>query len=164
MSYAGTDTESYTTTDVEIVVRRLAADLVMIGDSTGCWTGAEARDYAHDIEILAKRGFLDWVDVTLLSAAVERKAVRFEVDAASSNLVMQRPGGVLWPRLAGASLRIVINHTAAYTADERQRLAGRLRIGWVATYDDTTHGGLTTVSGRDYASNGYGIRRKDFGA
>ena len=36
----------------------------MIADSTGAWTAQQAADYAHDIEVLAKAGYLAWVDLT----------------------------------------------------------------------------------------------------
>ena len=74
MSQTRTASATYTTTDVENVVRRVKADLTMIADSTGAWTSAEAANYAHDIEILAKAGYLAWVDLTLLQYGIEKKA------------------------------------------------------------------------------------------
>ena len=61
---------TYTVVDIENVVRRMKADLVMIADSTGAWTAAKAADYAHDVEVLAKAGYLEWVDVTLFSLSL----------------------------------------------------------------------------------------------
>jgi hypothetical protein len=52
MSYAVTATNTYTTLDVETVVRRFTADLVMIAQSSGAMTETEARNYAHDVEAL----------------------------------------------------------------------------------------------------------------
>src|ERR1700685_1471407 len=101
MSQTRTASATYTVADVENVVRRTKADLVMIGDSTGAWTPSEATNYAHDIEVLAKGGYLAWVDVTLLYNGVEVKAVRFEVDTNAGSLTTSRPGGVLWPRVSG---------------------------------------------------------------
>ena len=55
------------------------------------------------------------------------------------------------------------------TAAIRAALAGfvamkpKLKIGWVPTTADTTHAGLAASGGRDYASNGWGLQRKDFG-
>ena len=46
MSSTGTATATYTTVDIENVVRRVKADLVMIADSTGGWTAAKAAEYA----------------------------------------------------------------------------------------------------------------------
>jgi hypothetical protein len=66
------ETYSYTTADVETVARRFTADLVMIAQSSGAITEEKAREYAHDVEALAKNGFLDKVDITLLSGTVEK--------------------------------------------------------------------------------------------
>ena len=121
-----TATATYTYVDIENVVRRVNTDLVMIADSTGCWTAEEARSYAHDIEVLAKAGYLAWVDVMLISNGVEVKAVRFEVDTDAGSLTTSRPGGVLWPKIAGATLRIILNYSDAYTLE---KLLGHDHIG-----------------------------------
>jgi hypothetical protein len=164
MSRTRTVTATYTIVDIQNVVRRVKADLVMIADSTGAWTAAEAADYAHDIEVLAKAGYLAWVDVTLLSYGVEQKAIRFDVNTDAGLLTSSRPGGVLWPRVVGARLRVVICYTDAYTSMAREAMKGRLKVGWVSSYDDTSHAGLTSSGGRDYASNAYGMQRKDWAA
>jgi hypothetical protein len=162
MSSTDTITETYSITDIEIVLRRVTADLIMIASSTGGWTEAKAREYAHDVELLAKKGYLKWVDVTLLNGGVEQRATRFEVNTESGQLVMSRPGGVLWPRLSNPDLRIVLGYTSTYTDDARERLKTQLIIGWVTSTADTSHSQLTAGDGRDYASNGYGVQRKDF--
>ena len=157
-----TITETYSTTDIENVVRRIKADLVMIADSTGAWTPDKAADYAHDIEALAKKGYLAWVDVTLLSGGNEVKAVKFVVDTDAGSLCSSRPGGVLWPKVTSPYLRIVISYTSDYDADARREMANCLRIGWTSTSDDTSHSRLSGDGGRDYASNSYGVKRKDW--
>ena len=86
MSQTRTASATYTTTDIENVVRRVKADLAMIADSTGGWRSQKAADYAHDVEVLAKAGYLAWVDVTLLQYGVELKAVRFDVDTDAGTL------------------------------------------------------------------------------
>lgn len=125
---------------------------------------AKAADYAHDIEVLAKAGYLEWVDVTLLSNGVEVKAVRFDVDTDAGSLTSSRPGGVLWPKLSGAHLRIILSYTDAYTSAAREATKGKLKIGWVPSRDDTSHTGLMSSGSRDYASNAYGMQRKDWAA
>ena len=101
-------TATYTKVDVENVVRRVKADLNMIADSTGAWASGQAANYAHDIELLAKKGYLKSVDVTLLSNGIEVKAVRFDVNTDAGSWTSNRPGGVLWPRVADANLRVVL--------------------------------------------------------
>jgi hypothetical protein len=162
MSSTNTSTETYSVTDIEIVMRRVSADLVMIATSTGAITEAKAKEYAHDIEFLAKNGYLKFVDITLLNLGVEEKAVRFTVDAESGTLTMSRPGGVLWPKVSFPSLRVVVSYTDAYTDDARSKTAGKLKVGWVANFDDISHSCLTAGDGRSYSSNNYGIQRKDF--
>lgn len=99
MSQTATATATYTTTDIEKVVRRVTTDLVMIAESSGAITADKAGDYGYDIELLAKNGYLKNVDVTLLSAGVEKRAVRYEVNIASGSLTSSRPGGVMWPKV-----------------------------------------------------------------
>lgn len=165
MSYTATATatETYTYVDIETVMRRVLADLLMIASSSGSVTEAKAREYAHDIELLATNGYLKSVDLTLIAGEREYRAVRYEVNTAAGDLTMTRPGGVLWPRLPGAWLRIILSYTSDYTDEARGRMAGRLKIGWTPSNADTSHTGLSAAGGRDYASRGYGMQRKDFG-
>lgn len=164
MSQTRTASATYTTTDIENVVRRVRADLAMIADSTGAWTPQEAADYTSDIEMLAKAGYLAWVDVTLLQDGIEMKAARFDVDTNAGTLTTSRPGGVLWPRVMGAKLRIVISYTAAYTSAAREAMRSKLKISWTTSYDDTSHSSLNSSGGRSYVSSTYGMQRKDWAA
>ncbi|MGU9936078.1 hypothetical protein ACRXFR_21510 [Enterobacter asburiae] len=161
MSYSSTETSTYTTTDVEAVMRRITADLVMIAASTGAITESNAREYAHDIELLAKNGYLDYVDVTLISNGVEQKATRFHVNE-SGELANDRPGDARWPRIQGAYLRIAVNNLSTYDQAARQKLSGKMKISWSPCSDDISHSGLTQRGGREYSSNGYGMQRKDY--
>jgi hypothetical protein len=54
VSSTTTNTETYSTTDIEIVLRRVTADLVMIASSTRGWTEERAREIAHDVELRGK--------------------------------------------------------------------------------------------------------------
>ena len=164
MNQTRTASATYTVVDIENVVRRVKADLVMIADSTGGWTADEARDYAHDVEVLAKVGYLASVDVTLFSNRSEIKAVRFDVDTDAGLLSSSRPGGVLWPKVTNPYLRIVLRHTSAYDAAARKATKGKLKIRWTPTNADTSHASMTSAGGRAYASNSYGMQRKDWAA
>ncbi len=53
-SYSSTYSSTYTVADVEKVVRSIKADLIMIASSTRAMTEDKAKEYAHDIELLAK--------------------------------------------------------------------------------------------------------------
>jgi Bacterial HORMA domain family 1 len=162
MSYVDSVTETYSFVDVEIVIRRVTADLIMIANSTGAWTEDFARKVGHDVELLAKKGYLKWVDVTLFSYGVEQKATRFEVNSVAGGLSMSRPGGVLWPRVSDPDLRVILGNTDDYTPMAAVMVADELELSWTATTTDTSHGSLTSGGGRDYASNAFGVQRKDF--
>lgn len=162
MTSSATATYSYTTADIETVVRRFLADIVMIAQSTNAITEAQARDYAHDVEALATRGYLRMVDLSLLSGGVEVKATQYTVNTSAGSITMSRPGGQLWPRLANAEFRIILFYSDAYDSAARVVMRGRLKIGWVSTTADTSHSALTQSGGRDYASNGWGLQRTDF--
>lgn len=162
MTYTATDTYSYTISDIEMVVRRFTADLVMIAQSSGAITEEEALDYAHDVEVLAKKMYLKMVDLTLFSGSTEVQAVQYIVNTSDGDLEMSRPGGVLWPCVENPSFRIILSHTNAYDATAREEMKSKLKIEWAPTRADTSHSGLIHSGGRTYSSNGWGMQRKDF--
>ena len=164
MSQTQTASATYTFVDIGNVVRRVAADLFMIADSTGVWTATEATNYTHDVEFLAKAGYLKYVDVTLTSYGIEVKATRYDVNTDSGSIKASRPGGVLWPRVAGAHLRVVLGYTAEYTSAEQDAMKSKLKIGWIPTTIDTSHASLMSTGGRNYTSSSYGMQRKDWAA
>lgn len=153
---------TYTVADIEKVHRRARADLVMIAESTGALTVEKAHAYADDIELLAKHGCLRAVDVTLMGGQTEVRALRYDVNTEAGSLSTTRPGGVMWPKVNSPWLRIVLSYTKRYDAETRARLRPELKISWGPSYADTSHSALKSSGGRDYASNGYGLQRKDW--
>lgn len=155
-------TASYTTTDINIVVRQFTTDLKMIASSTRAMTEKAASEYGADIELLAANGYLKAVDVTQMFGGKEIRAVKYHVDENTGTLKSARPGGVRWPELAGSEIRIVMTHTDSFNAAILQSLSGRLNISWGFASVDTSHSSLTSSGGREYASNGWGMRREDW--
>lgn len=164
MSQSASFTSSYTNVDVEKVVRRFGADLAMIAQSSAAITETKASQYAHDIELLAKKGYLRKVDLTLLDGLTELKACTYEVNEDADGLSMSRPGGVMWPRVTGAYLRVTLFYSDAYDDAAKERVRSQLEINWVPSTADTSHRTLTSQSNRDYASNGWGLQRVDYSA
>ena len=164
MSHTSTVTETYSVLDIEAVHCCVTADLIMIATSSGAISETKAREYGHDIEVLAKNNYLKKVDVTLLSNGAEMRAIQYETNIASGSIKMSRPGGVLWPKVNNPHLRIVLSYYNSYTNEAREKMSSKLKIAWVSTNIDTSHVGLKAMGGRDYASNAYGMQRKDFGA
>lgn len=102
------------------------------------------------------------VDVTLLSAGKEVKAVQYVVQVGNSELTPSKPGGVLWPEVSQPFLRILLRYTSDYTAAVKEKTLPNLKIGWVPTDASTAHVSLRESGGRDYSSNAFGVTRKDF--
>lgn len=159
---SSTKTFTFTHEDVAKVVRRFTSDLRMIAESSKSMTEAEAAKYGHDVEYLAQRGYLKMVDVTLLSAGAEVKAVQYVVQVGSNDLTPSKPGGVLWPEVSQPFLRIILSYTNDYTAAVKEKTLPSLKIGWVLTDASTAHVSLKESGGRDYSSNAFGVTRKDF--
>ena len=161
-SHSSTHTSTYTVADVEKVVRNIKADLMMIADRTRAMTEDQAKEYAHDIELLAKKGFLTSVDVTLMSAA-EAEAGAYTYDFQSDGATRRdRPGGVDWPATPTGRVRIVMSATDTFWARPEEVAKLPLKINWVSSSADTSHGTLKATGGRGYSSNGYGANRNDF--
>lgn len=154
--------QTYTKVDIEKVVRRFRADILMIAQSTGAITETTAKNWASDVELLAKNDYLSSVDLTLLNNGVEVRAVRYTVNTSSGELESSRPGGVLWPWMPAGFVRIVLRHTSSYDTNAEQSIAPKLAVNWSPTNEDTSHSSLSSSGGRDYASNAWGLQRKDW--
>jgi hypothetical protein len=158
-----TSTASYTIADIEKVVCNFRADLLMMADSSKALTQEKARQYAHDVECLAKNGYLQKVDVTLLDFfGQELRAVTYDVETEGGNMSGSRPGGVRWPITQFGSIRVILWYTSDYDAAAHEKMRGKLEISWGSTSVDTSHSGLQSGAARNYASNGFGMQRKDF--
>lgn len=157
-----TTTETYSTTDVQNVVRRFQADLKMIADSTGAISSVDVANYVHDIDLLATKGYLAYVDLTLLNLGKEVRAARYTVDTDAGGLVSSRPGNAMWPRVAFPKLRVVVSYTSDFDSEARRSLNGKLTLTWTTNNDDTSHASLNDDGGRNYTSGSYGLKRKDW--
>lgn len=157
-----TSTSTFTVADVEKVMRSVRADLIMIASTTKAMTEGRAADYAHDIEVLAKKDHLEYVDVTLMNGSSEVRAIKYEFQTEGATGT-ERPGGVLWPltpESQGGSIRVHLRYSSSSSAEKRADLT--LKISWVPASTDINHKELTSSTGRGYSSNGFGTNRKDF--
>jgi hypothetical protein len=162
-TYSATRTSSYSVTDVRDVFRRFTTDLKMMASSSGTMSEQTAGEYGNDVEVFATEGYLTAVDVTLIDAlGTEVRAARYEVDEDTGLITSSRPGGVLWPKTPGGRIRIVLFHTKSLTDAAMTSLQKHLKRNWVDSITDTSHAQLKSAGGRDYASNGYGLHRKDW--
>lgn len=160
MTQTATATTTYSTADVENVVKNFSADLRMIAESSGTWSRDKVNEYVADIQYMAKNKYLKFVDVTLLHQGIEQRAARYLVNENSGEITASRPGGVMWPRLISATLRIVVQNTAKWKDEPPDRT--RFKLAWQPTSDDISHSTLKSEVGRAFTSNAYGFERKDF--
>ncbi|WP_186038782.1 hypothetical protein [Burkholderia gladioli] len=164
MSSTTTRTASFTHTvaDIEKVFRRFSADIKMIAESSKAMSLEAAEKYGHDIQILATKGYIKWIDVTLMSGATEICAVQYTVVTGQTDMSADKPGGVAWNPVAGGKLRIVVSHTSDYTEETAAALSGKLKLSWGPTSDDLSHKTLTSDAERQYSSKDYGLTRQGF--
>lgn len=159
-TYTATASYTYSAADVENVVRNFATDLRMIAESSGTWSRSKVDLLVEDVTYLAKQKFINFIDITLLDGAVEEKAVRYIVNEKSGELEASRPGGVRWPRIAGARLRTLISPTSKWRTTPPDR--GKLNNPWGDSNEDISHASLTSSAGRNFTSSVYGFQRTDY--
>jgi Bacterial HORMA domain family 1 len=160
MSDTATVSETYSVADVENVVRNLSSDLKMIAESSGTWSRSLVEQYLADVTIMAKKKYLNYVDVTLMYQGLEIKAARYTVNENSGELSSSRPGGVMWPRHSSANLRLVLGMTSKWESEPPDQ--SQFNISWTTTGMDVSHSGLKSSDGRNFTSNAYGLQRRDY--
>jgi len=156
---------------IRTVAQRMTQDLKTIASSDDVRLVCRISDsqiarVCHDIELLAEKGYLHCVDVSVLTLGlgkkVELKAYRFDVNTATPKIRSNRPNGVFLSTLAEEepTLRIVLKYTAQYTRTAQVELEAQLQSSWQAAYSDISHAELRADIDRDYSSHGYAIQRK----
>jgi hypothetical protein len=168
MSGTGTVSSTYTIADVGKVVDRFAADFAMLGQSTGCATDTKRiADVVHDIKLMAQRGYIEYVDIVLVSiAGKEKRAARYKPSTDAAMWTSDRSGNNLWPKTVGGRLTVVVSYSTKWSAlSEVARAdfhATECRRPWGPTSVDTNYPGMTSRFDRRYASNAYGMERTVF--
>ena len=162
MSSSYSSTSTYTSTDIENVVRKITTDLVMIAQSTKAITTDKVKSYGHDIEILLKNSYLKQVDITLLDSRdneICATQYKFITENARGTEI---PGNVLWPLTPNGNIRIILSYTDLYFSEKEKAANLNLANQWVATSASTEHTQLSKAGSREYSSNGFGTKRNDY--
>jgi hypothetical protein len=166
MSTSITDSHTYTAADIVKVADRFAADLAMIAQSTQKLTSGEVGEYVSDITALAKAGYLERISLVLFDGSRnEVRARRYQVSTNAELWSSDRPGGNLWPQMAGGSLEVIVSYSSAWRAlsdSAKTNFKAGLQIAWSPSSVDVSFPGLTGTPGRRYASKAYGMQRTDF--
>jgi hypothetical protein len=165
-AYAESYSTTYTTSDVAKVFDCFAADFDMCAQSTGLRDREDVRKTAADVKVMAQRGYVSGVDICLEDAS--GKIIRASKYVISTNAALwtaQRPGNNLWPRTPNGNLKLVITQTQAWqalTSTQKSSFMFSLNKSWVDSDIDTSFPNLTQSADRDYASNGYGLRKTTY--
>lgn len=159
-TYTASSSYTYSVADVENVVRNFAADFRMIAESSGTWSRSKVDLNVEDVTYLAKQKYIEFIDITLLNGLVEEKAVRYIVNEDSGELEVGRPGGVRWPRIDGARLRMVVRPTKKWATTPPDR--SKLNTNWSDSSEDISHATLAASAGRNFTSSVYGFQRTDY--
>jgi len=161
-TYTATASYTYSTVDVENVMRNFSTDLRMIVESSNARSDSDIDLIVQDIAYFAKRKYVRYIDVTLLDGQEELRAAHYVVNEKSGEFEPSRPGGVLWPRVVNGRIRIVVGWTAKYADDPPDR--SRLKLPWGPSCEDISHTSLTSSAGRNFTSSSYGLQRTDYTA
>jgi hypothetical protein len=163
MTSTATVTETYTRVDIAKVFESFEADICLIARTTGLWTIEYARELASDVVTHAQERHLGEVHVMLAQPQGQIVLVHeYKVATDASGWTAQRPGGNIWPTIAGGSLQILLKYSPTWHALGAQAQAEfkkRLKRSWTTSSIDTTYPGLTATDTRTYASNACGLGR-----
>jgi hypothetical protein len=166
MSFAITQTQTYTIADIAKVIDCVAADLDMMAQSTALMTWETARRSAEDVKLLAQSGYLIEANIVLEGATgTVIRAAKYEVAGDASTLTAQRPGNNLWPRTPGGQLYVVVRYSQKWrdlTDAQRAAFSKQLNITWSPSSTDLSFPSLTRSSDRSYVSNGWGVTKTIF--
>ncbi len=168
MSSTGTQSKTFTSADIKKVVDNFAADFSMMAQATGLRSRESVAETVSDLKTLAALGYL--IDVKLILKDANGKQIRasvYKVSEAAVGWVSERPGGNLWPRTPGGSLKVIATLSSAWwgkTADEKATFIDKYGMNspWDRTDEDTSFSGLQSSQGQRYASNGYGWERTNY--
>jgi D-alanyl-D-alanine dipeptidase len=167
MTYTQTITTTYTRVDIRRVFESVEATLRMAVTRTGLNTAQWATQTAHDLQHLAESAALVRAHLILRDHRdAELRALVLEPDDAASGWVDERPKANDWPLQPAGRLQIVIEHPASFYALAQARQADIMAgciLSWTATSIDLSHSELSLVRAQHFASNGYGVRARDFG-
>lgn len=163
MSGSYTLATTFTITDARHVGAKVATDLRLLHNLYGRPSLADLDDYAEEVALLLKDGYLDTVDYGFRNIGVNSWALRLRYRATTGGqLVDSRPGSL--PRgadIAGLSFYSYLTYSAKFNAlssGEQARVKATLPVPRGTAAAPTANAG-TITGGHGYARNGTGVAR-----
>ena len=169
MSASATQTKTYSVVDIRKVVDNFAADYSMKSQSTGLNTRDQVANVVYDLTIFAEYEYLLSVELVLEDSDGDViKGTEYTVSNQAIGWSSERPGNNLWPRTPGGVLRVTASLNSAWWSKteaskaiflERHKMKG----SWPTATEETSFAHLSSSSGQQYSSNGYGWQRTNHG-
>jgi hypothetical protein len=160
-----TGTQTKTVADVRKVLNSFGADFSMKAQSTGLMDRPEVEQAVEDLIAFANAGYLDAIVLSLRnSSGKEIRGGRYIVSNSAIGWTNDLPGNNLWPNTPGGTLQLIAVMSEAWAklgiqgqGDAKQRIG--VKGPWPATTADISFSGLNGSQDRQYASNGFGLKR-----
>jgi hypothetical protein len=160
-----TATYTKTVADVRNVLNSFAADFSMKAQSTGLRERADVERTVEDLIAFANAGYLDSIALSLRDASgKEIRGGRYVVSNSAIGWTNDLPGDNLWPRTPGGTLTLTAVMSEEWhklspqsQADAQQKIG--IKGQWPTTTADISFSGLNSSQDRQYASNGFGLKR-----
>ncbi len=159
----GTNTQTYSRTDIQRVFENFSADLKMLANRTQAMPKKFADDVAHDVMEMARHECLARVSIHLLD--VNGILVKAHEYCVGKNVLWdaQRPGVNMWPCLPGSELLVIVAYSDNHKAEDLMQ-SNSLKENWVSTSISTDYSHMKKDGERTYSSNSYGLHRKSYTA
>jgi hypothetical protein len=160
-----TETRTKTVADVRRVLNSFGADFSMKAQSTGLMGRGEVEQAVEDLIAFADAGYLDSIVLSLRDASgKEIRGGRYVVTNAAIGWTNDLPGNNLWPNTPGGTLQLIAVMSEAWgKLGTKGQVDAKLRIGvkgpWPFIAADVSFSGLNGAQDRQYASNGFGLKR-----
>lgn len=159
---------SFTITDARYIGGKVSADLRVLHNLYGRPPLDAVEDYAEEVALLLKDGYLDYVDYGFKDATTNVWKLRLRYRAtAGGQLLDNRPGN--FPRNAAVddcSFQSFLTYSSTFLAlgeGAREQVKAKLPITRVTAREPTAYSG-TTTSGHGYSRNGTGVSRDVYAA
>ena len=157
-----TQTMTYTNVDIRRVAECFAADLRMQAIRTGAMTQEKVDDMAYDVTLMAIHRCLARVHIQLLNTSGKLEAAhKYTVHENGDLQRSRRPGDNDWPRMPESKIVVVVSYSDMNKA-QALKDSGQLRGNWTSSNLSTNYNGMSSESGRQYSSNGYGWDRSSY--
>lgn len=154
-----------TVADVRRVLNSFGADFSMKAQSTGLMDRVEVAQAVEDLIAFADAGYLESIALSLRNiSGKEIRGGRYIVSNSAIGWTNDLPGDNLWPSTPGGTLQLIAVMSEAWgklstqgQADAKQKIG--VKGPWPATTADISFSGLNGAQDRQYASNGFGLKR-----